>query len=73
MSSTLPPHAVAVDKKSIVLRSEIVEEALRPYANTGAINCFKGGFKRLGSLMEALDLTPHYYLGRLLLTANTTT
>lgn len=51
-------------KKSIVLRSEIIEEALRPYANMGAINCFKDGFKRLGSLMEAIDLAPHYYFGR---------
>lgn len=60
----IAPHAVAVDKKSIVLRSEIIEEALRPYANMGAINCFKDGFKRLGSLMEAIDLAPHYYFGR---------
>lgn len=59
----IAPHAVAVDKKSLVLRSEIIEEALRPYASMGAIRCFKGGCKRSASLIEAIDLAPHYYFG----------
>jgi hypothetical protein len=52
----IAPHAVNDDKKSIVLRSEIIEEALRPYANSTAIYRLEGGCRRLGSLMEVIDL-----------------
>lgn len=57
----IAPHAVDKDKKSLVLRSEIVEEALRAYFNVGVIFRMNGGCRRIGSLMEAIDLDSYIY------------
>ncbi|HCE1988594.1 TPA: hypothetical protein NGS96_001188 [Vibrio parahaemolyticus] len=60
----IAPHAVDADSKSLVIRSEIIEEALRPYANVGVIYRLEGGFKRIGSLMEAIDLDSYISVNR---------
>lgn len=52
----ITPQFVVTDKKSLVLRSEIIEAALRPYEIAGVIRLLDSGCKRLGSLMEAIDL-----------------
>ena len=60
----IAPCAVDADSKSLVIRSGIIEDALRPYANVGVIYRLEGGFKRIGSLMEAIDLDSYISVNR---------
>ncbi|MEZ9928356.1 hypothetical protein AB4402_11520 [Vibrio breoganii] len=60
----IAPHAVDADSQSLVIRYGVIEEVLRPYANVGVIYRLEGGFKRIGSLMEAIVLDSYISVNR---------